>query len=294
MLQRHTEYPPVYIKKVAVLIVSDPIVSIFSCFIRSHRLYRFIQADDYRIFDDGGVLGKGLILKLFKKFTLWSYRSKTATFIFNSRFVYNQVVSDANRDCIPFNLVHPAINQTIFNTTSSKCEDKITISLIARKHPWKGVSTFVNMWHKLPEKYKKLVDEVIFVSHDDLSAYDLKDIKVVVPNSDLDIAEVYNRTNIFISTSWWEGFGLPPLEAMACGCSVISSDSGGVNEYIADGKNALLFIPKNEQELMGKLEQLLLDKQLRNTLAQNALHSAKKFSWERSKIQLLEILNSNI
>lgn len=62
-----------------------------------------------------------------------------------------------------------------------------------------------------------------------------------------EIAYYMNLSHIFISTSWWEGFGLPPLEAMACGCAVILSNSGGVNEYAQLDDNCLMFDPRNEK-----------------------------------------------
>ncbi len=56
-----------------------------------------------------------------------------------------------------------------------------------------------------------------------------------------------NISHIFISTSWWEGFGLPSLEAMACGCALILTDAGGVNEYAIANENCLMYEPKNQK-----------------------------------------------
>jgi len=65
------------------------------------------------------------------------------------------------------------------------------------------------------------IDNVFIISHDDLSEFNLKNVKCIKPKNDKEIAFYMNKSHIFISTSWWEGFGLPPLEAMACGCAVI-------------------------------------------------------------------------
>ena len=101
-------------------------------------------------------------------------------------------------------------------------------------------------------------------------------MNVVRPTCDADIAKVYQSADIFISTSWWEGFGLPPLEAMACGCAVITSKSGGE--------------PENEHELTENLNILINDIVLRKRLAIAGVRTASAFDWKKSANQLLNIL----
>lgn len=273
-----------------VTIFSDPIMSVFTPFFRGRKLYRFIQADDYRIFDDGAITGNGIFLKLYKRLCLISYRSKRVKFIFNSQYVYDRFRDDSKRNAYS-NIVHPALNLQTFNATGRKPaeEDDISICLVGRKHPLKGLVTFVNVWKKLEDNCRSRF-KVEIVSHDDLSAFDLKDIRVTVPTCDSDMADAYRRADIFISTSWWEGFGLPPLEAMACGCAVILSDAGGVREYARPGENCLMFEPRNETELEECLTRLARDKQLRTELSNNGTQQAKRFTWHKSAEQLLEII----
>lgn len=104
------------------------------------------------------------------------------------------------------------------------------------------------------------------------------------------IARVYQTSDIFISTSWWEGFGLLPLEAMACGGAVITSKSGGVNEFAVDNSNYLMFESKNELELTDKLRRLINDKNLRNRLSQEGVKTTESFDWDKSAMQLINIL----
>lgn len=275
----------------AKIIVSDPIFSLLIYFIRHKtNIYRFIQADDYRIYDDGLILGKGLLLKMYKRFCLCSYK-ESIHFIFNSRFVYNSFCKDSNRKDVECSLVYPAINHAVFRTVERKTDpNRCSLCLIARKHPMKGLETFIHVFHSLPVDLKQQITSVILVSHDDLSSFDTSGMKIVEPTCDNDIVRVYQSSDIFISTSWWEGFGLPPLEAMACGCAVITSKSGGVDEFARDGENCLMFEPRNEKELLEKLHTLISDVSLRNRIALAGIKTAHSFDWSKSTNQFLSIL----
>ncbi len=274
------------------LIFSDPLFSIFSCLLKGQRLYRFIQADDYRIFDDGAILGNGILLKTFKYLTLRSYRSRKIHFIFNSRYVYETFLKDSKRNDIPYRLVHPAISHQIFSPSERELS-RTRICLVARKHPLKGLSTFIDAYRMLSEEMKKRIDGITLISHDDLSDFNTSGMEILKPANDNDIANTYCHSAIFISSSWREGFGLPPLEAMACGCACIISDSGGVNEYAVPGQNCLMFPPKNTQALVDCLNQLLNDEALRNRLAHQGEIDSQRFSWETSARQLLDILKES-
>ena len=128
-----------------------------------------------------------------------------------------------------------------------------------------------------------------------MSYYDTSGMQIISPTSDSDIAAVYKSSDIFVSTSWWEGFGLPPLEAMACGCAVICSDSGGVNEFIKPDENCIVFEPKAENELIMAIERMVSVESLRQYLSVNGVKTAENFSWEKSAKQLSDILSvSNI
>lgn len=272
------------------MIFTDPIFCLFIPFIKyKKRIFRFVQADDYCIYDDGKVLGKGVILKLYKQFCLKSYRYKVS-YIFNSLFVYNQYCLNAQRSDVPYKFVYPAINHSIFTNVGKKRGLNCSICLVARRHPLKGLITFINVYHQLPIEIKSKIDSITLISHDDLSEFNTTGMDIVKPTCDIDIAHIYQTSDIFISTSWWEGFGLPPLEAMACGCAVITSKSGGVNEYAVDNSNCLMFEPKNEVELTDKLIMLINDECLRNKLSLEGVRTAQKFDWNKSALQLIDIL----
>ena len=275
------------------LIISDPIFCLLIPFFsKKQNIYRFIQADDYRIYDDGLLLGKGFLYKLYKWLAKKSYHQHI-NYIFNSLFVYKNYCYDAQRVDVPFALVHPAIDHEVFNKSKQEANlsTGVSICLIGRKHPWKGSNTFINVFKNLSREERSRIQKVVVMSHDDMSSFDMQGIEFLKPSCDSEIAQTYQSSEIFISTSWWEGFGLPPLEAMACGCAVICSDSGGVNEFARPNENCLMFSPKNESELKSLLMRLIDNENLRKTLSLQGVETAKKFTWKASAEQFLKIIS---
>jgi glycosyltransferase involved in cell wall biosynthesis len=80
--------------------------------------------------------------------------------------------------------------------------------------------------------------------------------------------------------SLYEGFGLPPLEAMACGAPVISSNSSSLPEAVGDA--ALLVNPTDTAALHAAMQRVLSDPDLRADLSRRALAQARKFSWKKA------------
>ena len=99
-----------------------------------------------------------------------------------------------------------------------------------------------------------------------------------VPEEDL--LALYNTCKLFVFPSWHEGFGLPALEAMACGCAVIGANTSSVPEVIA--RESAMFDPHDDAAISRKIEQVLTDVNFRLKLQQEGLEQAKKFSWEQT------------
>ena len=106
-----------------------------------------------------------------------------------------------------------------------------------------------------------------------------------VPDNDL--PALYSGAKVFVYPSLYEGFGLPVLESMACGCPVITSNISSLPEIA--GNAALLINPKNTKEIKKAMEKLLTNEKLRKKLIRKGLTQAKKFSWNKTTHQTLEI-----
>jgi len=97
----------------------------------------------------------------------------------------------------------------------------------------------------------------------------------------------YDAAKIFVFPSLYEGFGLPPLEAMAHGTPVVTSNTSSLPEVV--DKAAVLVNPENVFEIMRALQRVLLDQPLREKLKQRGYEQGKKFSWEASVRQVLSV-----
>jgi glycosyltransferase involved in cell wall biosynthesis len=96
----------------------------------------------------------------------------------------------------------------------------------------------------------------------------------------------YDAAKIFVFPSLYEGFGLPPLEAMAHGTPVVTSNVSSLPEVV--GNAAVLVHPENVFEIMRALHRVLLDQPLREKMKERSYRQAEKFSWEKSVRRILD------
>jgi glycosyltransferase involved in cell wall biosynthesis len=281
----------------SILVISDPILSLFLLIIPKKfrlRTVRFIQANDYSIFDDGFILKRKITLNIYKKLVKSSYRLNVR-FVFNSEYTYQCFQKIRENKEVKKVIIHPAVDKNIFYPKKIKSTNKkVIISLVGRPHPLKGFIDFLKAWELLDINVKRNVFLVNIITSDDLSSFNTQKFNIVRPKSDKEIADILRQTDIFISTSKWEGFGLPPLEAMNCGSTVITSDSGGIDEYIIDGINALKYQPGDVLGLSLHIEKLVLDVELREKLISNLSSTISSINWEVSGKKFQKFLNDLI
>ena len=100
----------------------------------------------------------------------------------------------------------------------------------------------------------------------------------------------YSASDMFITTPWYEPFGITPLEAMACGIPVVGSDTGGLKYSVAEGKTGFLVPPKDPASLARKIIQLLDDPQLAKKMGRNGLRRVRKlFTWKKVSLQIADV-----
>lgn len=103
----------------------------------------------------------------------------------------------------------------------------------------------------------------------------------------VDLASVMSAARIFLFPSYYEGFGLPPLEAMASGLPVISTKAGSLYEVL--GEAAIFAKEGSPEDLADKTERLLTDDELRAVSVAKGFAQAKKFSWERAAESTMKV-----
>jgi glycosyltransferase involved in cell wall biosynthesis len=97
----------------------------------------------------------------------------------------------------------------------------------------------------------------------------------------------YNAADLFIYPSLYEGFGLPPLEAMACGTPVIASNTSSLPEVVGDA--GMLVHPDGVEDMAEAMKRVLSDPELRVEMARRGLSRARMFSWQRAATETVQV-----
>uniref|UniRef100_A0A7V3ZVR7 Glycosyltransferase family 1 protein n=1 Tax=candidate division WOR-3 bacterium TaxID=2052148 RepID=A0A7V3ZVR7_UNCW3 len=149
-------------------------------------------------------------------------------------------------------------------------------------------------------KKKLPLKAIAIISQNDIFeeiAIDLKPgikerIKIIHQVSDEELMGYYKNAFLFVFPSFHEGAGIPPIEAMSCGCPVICSDIPSLRERC--GEAALYFNPYSPEDIAQKIILLWENEELRKSLIEKGLERAKIFSWENTAKQTLKILEKVI
>ncbi len=184
------------------------------------------------------------------------------------------------------------------NGTSSLKEDEKYVFHISRfserKNPWTILKGYSEFAERPAGKKTKLIiaggrwdnDRV----NKEIEKLGIKD-KVILTGfvEEEDAVQLYNGASAFVFPSLAEGFGMPNIEAMACGCPVITSNIFAIPEVVGDAA-LLMDNPEDSSDLAGKLEQLFTNETLRNEMIEKGLTRAEKYrSWKPSAEKMLKV-----
>ena len=104
---------------------------------------------------------------------------------------------------------------------------------------------------------------------------------------DADLAALYSAALVFVYPSFYEGFGLPPLEAMQCGTPVITSNTSSLPEVVGDA--GIMLDPKDTDGLCHSIFEIYGQSALRESMSRKSSEQAKKFSWEKCIQETIDV-----
>lgn len=155
--------------------------------------------------------------------------------------------------------------------------------------PRKNVETLIRAFKHLKAK-RKIKHKLVIVGSNiyyKLSVKNPKDIIFTGSVSDRLLLYLYNLADLFVYPSIYEGFGYPPLEAMACGIPVISSNAPSLMEVV--GKNGIVFKPLDYRRLSDLMLNVIEDRNLRAEMVKNGFARVRYFSQKRQAAQTLAV-----
>lgn len=159
-------------------------------------------------------------------------------------------------------------------------------------NPTKNFSLLINTYRE-----SSLVDQLplVIVGAINREVFSADSLNIEHPNvrwagsiPDTQLRALYENAAVFVFPSLYEGFGIPPLEAMLCGCPVVASSASSIPEICSDA--AHYFDPRNPNEMLAAIQSVLSSDDLRKTLTEKGHQRANQFSWRFSAESLRSAL----
>lgn len=202
-------------------------------------------------------------------------------------------------------VIYEASNFNLYaqkNGSNSKIIKKYSIKkpyilFVGEKRPHKNLEGLIKAFAIFKQKYDKWNTNLVITGkqYSNYKSYLMEIKELNVFNSviftgfisDEDLKTIYSEAEIFLLVSFYEGFGIPILEAMECGTPVITSDVSSMPEVA--GGAALLVNPHNPEEIAEKINSIMNSKGLKKQLIEKGYRRVKEFSWEKTAEQTLKI-----
>lgn len=168
------------------------------------------------------------------------------------------------------------------------------ILYVGRIYPTKNFNRLLKAYYELNKTYPikfVIVGKVRWKYKEDIKLIDelkLKENIIFtgwVPDEDLPV--IYNLAELFVFPSLYEGFGIPLLEAMACGCPIVTSKTGSPPDIVEDA--AVLIDPLDLIEISRVMKEVLTSDSLKKNLIEKGFRRIKKFSWQKCAREVLEV-----
>src|SRR5262245_8302823 len=193
----------------------------------------------------------------------------------------------ANRDV---SYIPNGIDFSSFNLVTPITARPKRVAMLAHPFVWKGMADGLTALEMVRAQAPDL-EATVFGAHSrppDLPAW-IEYVENPTPDK---LMSLYNSCAVFLHTSWSEGWGLPPAEAMACGCAVVAAANLGVQDFAEHEITALLAPIKQPEAVARKLLRIVRDDGLRLRIAQVGHQRVQQYTWERA-VDAMEALLLN-
>jgi len=203
----------------------------------------------------------------------------------DSEFIKQEMVEVYNLPKSKIDVVYGA-HSDIFKNQSSQRENFVLA--VGSIDPRKNLKSIINLFADLPEYSLAIVGQKnkVFSS---LNIDNLpENIKFTGYVNDDELVDLYNSASLFIYPSLYEGFGIPPLEAQACGCPTIASNVASLPEVCGD--SVVYCDPYHVDDIRVKIKMVLDTEVLQNELRIKGFENIKRFSWEESAKKIIGII----
>jgi glycosyltransferase involved in cell wall biosynthesis len=224
---------------------------------------------------------------------LWTYKQGVPIFTI-SHWLDDQIQRMVNQKSRVINLgIDP---DTFFpKQEEAKNNGKKVILYIARDpksgYELKGFNDFVNTMQIVRREYKGDFIVHLICPENTLTIPDIP-CRTFKPKDAMEMAELYRSADVFVSTSWFEGFSLPPLESMASGTPVVTTNSGGVMDFCQHHKNAYITRPKDARSIATGIINVLSNPKLAEILVKGGLETARKLTKQNFETTIVKALET--
>ena len=198
-------------------------------------------------------------------------------------------------------VIHEGIDRKIFKLIRQRPVSYPYILYVGAEHPRKNLNNLLKAFGRLKQegdfrglklvKVGKAGGQEVDFRKETLLAIETLNLRneVIFTErvSNEELAAYYSNAECFVFPSLYEGFGFPPLEAMSCGCPVISSSVSSLPEVV--GEAALQVKAHDIYELVKAIQETLTNKNLRRKLIQEGFKQARKFSWKHAAQETLQV-----
>lgn len=228
------------------------------------------------------------------------YMKKADHIIAISNFTKRKLIEELNIPEGKIDVIYlGADDETFSPLDKKKARAKLNLPLdqkiilhIGSEEPRKNVPTVINAFNRvqknIPDSLLIMVGEKTEMSENLIKKYNMQK-KIIYKNniSREELLQYYNSSDLFVYPSLYEGFGLPILEAMACGIPVIASNTGSLPEVVGDG--GIMLDPFDIEAISDNMYEILTNESIRENIIKKGLERAKLFSWKKTAEETLTV-----